>query len=45
MQPQHPVKQQTGEVLSNGLIIEKKWISENVPGFNKSMCVVIKKSV
>ena len=33
------------EILDNGLIIENKWISNDVPEFNKSMCVVIKKNV
>lgn len=33
------------EILDNGLIIEKKWISKYVPEFNESMCVVVKKNV
>ena len=33
------------EILDNGLIIENKWISNDVPEFNESMCVVVKKNV
>ena len=31
------------EVLSNKLIIEKKWISNEIPGFSESMCIIIRK--
>ena len=31
------------EILQNNLIIKKKWISNVIPEFNKSMCVIIKK--
>lgn len=33
------------EILDNGLIIENKWISNDVSEFNESMCVVVKKNV
>lgn len=31
------------EIASNDLLIEKKWISKDVPEFNNSMCVIVKK--
>lgn len=31
------------EILENDLLIEKKWISNDIPEFNNSMCVVIKR--
>lgn len=31
------------EIQENDLIIEKRWISKEVPGFNSSMCVIVKK--
>ena len=31
------------EIKNNKLVIEKKWISENIPEFKKSMCVIISK--
>lgn len=33
------------EILENDLLIEKKWISIDIPEFNNSMCVVIKRKV
>ena len=32
------------ELLSNNLIVKRKWISEKIPEFNKSMCVVVCKN-
>lgn len=32
------------EVLSNKLTIEKKWISNEIPGFSESMCVIVIKN-
>lgn len=32
------------EVLNNGLNIEKKWISDTIPEFNPSMCIIVKRS-
>lgn len=31
------------EINKNNLKIEKKWISNNIPGFNESMCIIISK--
>lgn len=31
------------EILENDLIIEKQWVSNDIPEFSSSMCVVIKK--
>ncbi len=31
------------EILNNGLKIEQKWISNDIPEFENSMCVVVKK--
>ena len=31
------------EIKRNRLKIEKKWISNNIPGFNNSMCVIVSK--
>lgn len=33
------------EIKKNNLIIENKWISNKIPEFNSSMCVVVKKGV
>lgn len=29
------------EILSNGLIVKRKWISKKIPEFNPAMCVVV----
>lgn len=31
------------EIQENGLIIERKWISTDIPEFNNSMCVIVSK--
>ena len=31
------------EILENDLLIEKQWVSNDIPEFNNSMCVVIKR--
>ena len=31
------------EILGNDLLIEKQWVSNDIPEFNNSMCVVIKR--
>ena len=31
------------EIINNGLKIEQKWISNNIPEFDSSMCVVVKR--
>lgn len=31
------------EITKNNLVIEKKWISKNIPEFGSSMCVIVKK--
>lgn len=36
-------KQLAFEISNNKLKIEKKWISNNIPEFNSSMCVVVKR--
>ena len=31
------------EVINNNLKIEQKWISNKIPGFNESMCIIVSK--